>query len=829
VSAPALELLHLTKRYPGVVALSDVSFSALPGEIHAICGENGSGKSTLIGIASGVRAADAGEVRIGGQLLRSADPARARRLGLATVYQDDSLIAELSVADNLRLAAQTALAPAARPAFSARFAWARALLDRHELGFSERALVGSLSAADRQLLELVKALLGAPRVLLLDEPTTALGPGDAERLLELVRGAARDGAAVVYVSHRLPEVRALASRITVLRDGQHVGCQPSEGLDEAALVALMVGVPVELAFPPKKPRPGGAPLLIARGLENGSLAGIDLELGAGEIVGVAGAEGNGQRELLRVLAGAEAARGAITLGGEAVALGSPGVMARRGVRLLSGERRRESMFSGLSIRDNLGLSVLERFTRLGLIRRSAEVAACRGIATQLGVVASSLEQEVQTLSGGNQQKVVMGRAFLSDVRVLLVDEPTQGVDAGARLDLYRALRQKAEAGAALLVRSSDASELVGLCDRVIVMSRGRITRELREDLDESRVVGAFLSATAHEREHAEPTPARPLLRVLGSPHLAPVLLALLAVALCALTSLASDRFLSTLNARFLLAALVPAALVALAQLQVLLVGGFDVSVGALMSLSVVLASEWIADSASSPGMLLGALGVLAVGALVGLANAALALGAGIPPMIATIASMSVLSGVALLLRPVPSGLVHPEFVALLGARIGFVPWLLLLALALALAFDLVLSRSVLGLGLRATGFRPEAAARNGVPTTRVRLRGFVLSGLLASLAGLSLAARVSVGNPSVGAEYALGSFAACVLGGASVWGGRGAFLGAFGGALLLTLSANVIPFLEINTSFALIASGALTVLAVLLQASSSLVSRAWAR
>jgi ribose transport system ATP-binding protein len=342
-------------------------------------------------------------------------------------------------------------------------------------------------------------------------------------------------------------------------------------------------------------------------------------------------------------------------------------------------------------------------------------------------------------------------------------------------------------------------------------------------------VGAFLSATGHEREQAARAAAHPIQRLLSSPRFAPGLLALLALVLCVLTGLSSERFVSTLNARFFLAALVPTALVALAQLQVLLVGGFDVSVGALMSLSVVLASEWIGSEATPTGMLLGALGVLAVGALVGLLNAALALGAGIPPMIATIASMSVLSGVALMLRPVPGGLVHPHFVAFMSGRIGFVPWMVLLALALAGGLDIALKRSAYGLGLRATGFRPEAAARNGVHIARVRLRGFVLSGLFASLAGLALAARVSVGNPSVGAEYALGSFAACVLGGASVWGGRGAFLGALGGAVLLTLSANVIPFLGLNTSFALIGSGALTVLAVLLPASSSLFSRAFRR
>lgn len=810
----ALRLTGISKRYPGVQALRDVSFECLAGEVHAVVGENGSGKSTLLGIASGATSPDAGTVEILGHELAFARPALARDLGLAVVYQDNSLIPELSVADNLYLSAIREDCPP----YADLTLWAEQHIGRYGVAMDAKARVGDLSLAQRQFLEVVKALVRRPKILLLDEPTTALGPFEVGQLSALVRKVAAEGCAVVYVSHRLPEILALADRLTVLRDGESPGTYGTANLVEKDVVTLMVGVPVELEFPPKTREPAQTVALQADELRAAGLGPLSFRLRKGEILGLAGAEGNGQRELLRALVGLAKVEGTITCGPTRVPAGhlakSPRRALKNGIMLLSGDRRGESIFAELGVRENMTLQVLERFAQAGVVVAGRERAAAASVAKDLRIVTPSLDQPIQFLSGGNQQKAVLSRSFLVPAQAVLIDEPTQGVDAKARLDIYQALRKKADDGAGVLIKSSDASELCGLCDRVLVLSRGRIVRELPAgELTEENVVAAFLTADVH-RHAGEPLGDRASSRV--GDWLPLGLLVFLTLLLGLYAALQSDAFLSEVNARHLLTNLIPVALVAMAQLQVLLVGGFDVSVGSTMSMSVVLASFFLGPATSSLGLVGGVTAVLLFGILVGVVNAILVRGFRIPPIISTIATLSVLQGVALNLRPVPHGLIDRDFARLLKSRAGFVPYALLGVLFLAALADLWLYRTASGLRLRSTGFREDAARKNGVPTGWLHVRAYVLSGLLAALAGLFLAAQVGVGAPTVGEGFALQSFAACVLGGASLSGGRGSHAGALVGALLLTLCVNVVPFLGLNTAFGLMMSGGLTLLAILL-------------
>jgi ribose transport system ATP-binding protein len=500
-----LELRGLSRQFGAVRALTEVSFDCRAGEVHAVVGENGSGKSTLLGIASGFVAPDLGTVRIGGRPLRRDSPALARRLGLAMAYQDTSLVLTEPVKNNLFLAAP----PDQRPPYWRRKRWARKLLAEFdlELELFPDAPAGFLTLSDRQLFEVAKALVTDPLVLLLDEPTTALGPHEVEALHRTVIACRRRGVGVVYVSHRLPEVLEIADRITVLRDGRSQGTFQAASTSEAELVELIVGRPFEAAFPLGAPAfPERRQVLLVDALQGQSFGPVSFTLDAGEIVGIAGAEGNGQLQLFDCLAGRQAPKaGQVVCDGRELSLISPHEAIGAGIMLLPGDRKREALMPVLGVRVNSTIQSLRRFSVVGFLRRRRERKSVAELVRRLEIRTPSLEQPVEFLSGGNQQKVSVSRSFLRKPSVILAYEPTQGVDVGSRFDIYQALRGRTDVGAAMLIKSSDPLELAGLCDRVLVMSRGQIIEEIPGDeLDERRIVEAIVRGPGLSRAGRSP-------------------------------------------------------------------------------------------------------------------------------------------------------------------------------------------------------------------------------------------------------------------------------------------------------------------------------------
>ncbi len=500
-----LEMQGISRQFGAVRALTDVSFECRAGEVHALVGENGSGKSTLLGIASGFVEPDRGTIQIDGRPLRRDSPALARRLGLATAYQDTSLVLAEPVKNNLYLAAP----PHQRPPYRQRKRWARRLLADLDLEMElfPDAPAGMLTMAERQLFEVAKALVTEPRVLLLDEPTTALGPHEVEALHRAVAACRRKGVGVVYVSHRLPEVLEIADRVTVLRDGRSQGTHDAATTSEPALVELIVGRPFEAAFPAAQPVDDETrEVLVVDSLQGQSFGPVSLTLTSGETVGIAGAEGNGQPQLFDCLAGRVPPRaGRVVCDGRDLNLVSTREAVRAGISLLPGDRKGEALMPVLGVRVNATIQSLRRFTLGGILRRRAERRAVTDLVERLQVRTPSLEQPVQFLSGGNQQKVSISRTFLREPSVILAYEPTQGVDVGSRIDIYEALRAQTDRGAALLVKSSDPIELSGLCDRVLVMSRGQIIEEIPGDeLDEHRIVEAIVRGPGLSKDGRSP-------------------------------------------------------------------------------------------------------------------------------------------------------------------------------------------------------------------------------------------------------------------------------------------------------------------------------------
>lgn len=490
---PVLELTGVSRQFGAVRALTNVSFDCRPGEIHALVGENGSGKSTLLGIASGFVDPDVGEIRIGGRRLRTDSPAQARKLGLAMAYQDGSSVGMEPVKNNFYFAAP----PEQRPPYWRRKKWARRLLGEFDLDIElfPDIPAGFLTMAERQLFEVAKALVTDPKVLLLDEPTTALGPDEVEALHRTIVACREGGMGVVYVSHRLPEVLEVADRVTVLRDGEYQGTFHARTTTEQELVERIVGRPFEAAFPTARSHSKDRrDVLVVDGLQGQSFGPVSFTLESGEIVGIAGAEGNGQQQLFDTLSGRTPPRaGRVECDGKELTLISTTETVRAGIMMLPGNRKTEALMGVLGVRVNATVQSLSKFSVFGILRRRAERKAVSDLVDQLEIRTPSLEQPVEFLSGGNQQKVSVARSFLREPSVILAYEPTQGVDVGSRFDIYQALRRRSEGGAALLIKSSDPIELSGFCDRVLVMSRGTVIEEIPGDeLDEVRIVEAIV-------------------------------------------------------------------------------------------------------------------------------------------------------------------------------------------------------------------------------------------------------------------------------------------------------------------------------------------------
>ncbi|MCW2953724.1 MAG: hypothetical protein JWQ48_2894 [Conexibacter sp.] len=830
---PPLVVRDIAKTYGVVKALQPTSFELAHGEVHGLVGENGSGKSTAVGIISGTVSPDQGTVLIGGVDCSRHTPWESQRHGALTVFQDGSVLPELTVAQNLYLGTPVAL----RPSYRRVPAWAAERV--REFGLERLdvdAPADALSPAERQLLEIARALMAQPRVLLLDEATSALDAAGVDVALGLMRRAADSGCAVLFVTHRLSEVFRVADRISVLRDGIWRGTHAAGSVGTVRLVELMAGASVDVEFPDRaRAEEIGPAVLSARELAGIGFGPVDLSLCRGEIVGIAGADDNGQLELLRGLAGVDVPDGRLEANGHPVS--SFGDAVGAGVALLSSDRRNESLFQSLPIRENLVVGVLGKLAQGGVVSWAREKGQVRESIDRFGIRLGSPEDPITSLSGGNQQKVALGRVLATDPEILLIDEPTQGVDVRSRIDIYHMLRDSARHGLAVVIVSSDASELAGLCDRVVVVSRGAVVAELDgEHATEEGIVAAFAGAESGDGRAApaagtEPAPEpasrrRPLsgLRRLARRHENVSRLGLLVALLVLLGAYAQAKnstFLTTpsLYNIFLLA--LPLAAVAAAQFVAMFTGGIDVSVGGVMGVTVALLSFAVQGGSLIGGLLLALLIAVGFGLVVGAANATLVEKIRISPVIATIATLGILQGVGLLLRPTAAGTISLKLTNALTAKVWAVPWALIVLVVLFLVADRALRASGQGLRLRAVGLNPQFAYRLGVNAPRLRQYSYVVCASFAAVAGVLLAGQVGVGDSTVGNQYTLLAIAAPILGGASLLGGRGTLIGCLLGAILLATAQSLPTVLGLGDGASFLLTGGLTLIALLVYTSGA--------
>ncbi|MEO3856494.1 ATP-binding cassette domain-containing protein [Acrocarpospora sp. B8E8] len=809
----ALRVSAVTKTFPGVTALDEVALEVGAGEVHGVVGENGAGKSTLMAVISGALVPDRGTVEVAGRPM-DGGPDLARALGVAIVRQEPALLPDLTVAENLYLK----VPPAHRPRPGAMSRWAEGCLREwdQETRIRPDARVSQLVAEERFIVEISAALSSRPKVLILDEPTEHLGERDVERLFGKVRALARQGCAVIYISHRIREVRAVAGVITVLRDGRVRGTYPVGALSESDIVALIIGRTLDATFPAKPtPAAPAPPRLELADFRSAGFQGVNLRVGPGEVVGLAGIEGNGQRETLRALAGLGGSRGEVRVDGSVVRVHRPRSARKHGFAFLPGDRHREGVLGELSVAENIVFRNLGSASRWGVVsaRRSRELVAAT--LDGLAVKAASASAPIASLSGGNQQKAVLGSILATDPRVLLIDEPTQGVDVGSKVEIYAYLRRLAAGtGTAILVVSSDALELAGLCDRVLVFSRGTVVAEVSgAELTEETITAAALTASTGRRQAAKGGAGR-LLSWLAGDSAPAILIAAAMVALGVYVATRNPMYLSTFNISSLLALVVPLMFVAMAQTTVMMVGAIDLSVGPLMGFLVVVGSFFLTAEDAQGRQALGWILIVVVAIAVSALNWALVDALKLPPLVATLATFFALQSGSLLLRPQPGGVIDTRIVTGLGAQIGVVPVAFLVAVAGAIALQFALRRSWAGLALRAVGSDERRAGLAGARAAVIRLAAFVGCGLLTAAAAVCLIAQVGSGDPAAGTTYTLTSISAAAIGGASIFGGRGSFLGAVLGALLVQQILGAIPFLSLSTAWESYLVGALTLVAV---------------
>ncbi|HOZ46657.1 MAG TPA: ATP-binding cassette domain-containing protein [Candidatus Hydrogenedentes bacterium] len=813
-----LQLSGIHKRFGGVPALRAAHLEVRPGEVHGLVGENGAGKSTLINIATGLLRADEGEILFEERKVRFATPRQAAAAGIAVVHQEADLFAQLSIAENMLLARGLVRGPGGLINWPGTYRRAAELVSSMGEQFNVRDPAGGLSVARRMMAEIAAAVSEKARVLFLDEPTSSLASKEIKNLFAQIRCLREAGVGIVYVSHRLEEVLEICDRVTVMRDGETVETRPTEGLTMEAVVGTMVGRELGHVFSKRRVSIGDVRLSVQNlTARDGSFSNISIDVRAAEIVGLYGFVGAGRSEFAQALFGvSRPASGVVAIDGRPVAIRQPRQAVSNGLAYLPEDRLVQGVFRNQSLRTNASVASLGRLSRFGLVRRREERALAERVIRDMNVRAASQEQPLGTLSGGNQQKVVFGRWQATAPKVLLLDEPTRGVDVGAKQEIHKLIGDLAEQGTAILLISSELPEIMAMSDRVVTFSEGRKTGEFSPEKDGEEAVAAAAVPRAVEEGTAQaPTPARRLaagmlrFREAG-------LLGFILLLSGVMAGLRPEGFANARNLLDILASAALPAIMAQGAMLIICTGGIDISVGSMMGLICAWAA--MAAKAGWPPTLCLALAVV-LGVSCSLLNGGTALLARIHPIIVTLAGISIYRG---LMRIVTAGkevtLLPDGYRALADGTILGIPKLCYYVLGVTIVTHVMLRYTLPGRRMLALGNSETAARLIGLSKTRSTLLVFAVSGALVGLAAVLQAGYYGKVQANTGSGLELKAIAAAVIGGTNILGGRGSALGTLLGAFLVALLYNMLILLEASSYWQSIFVGGLILLAVVLDA-----------
>lgn len=819
----ALECKAIDKSFAGVRALEKVSLKVRRGEIHALLGQNGAGKSTLVKILTGIYSADEGDILVDDHPVRIRDARDAEAAGIAIVHQDQQLVLQFDVTRNLFLGRERSNALGMLD-FASMRSETVALLRRVGATFGPDTPARDLTVAQREQVSIAAALLRQPKILILDEPTASLSETEADTLFSIVRGLREDGVTIIYISHYLDEVLDLVDSFTVLRDGRVVATRVAEGVSRSDIAAMMVGRQIEQLYP-KEVVPIGEPVLEVSGLSHaGRVKDIELTVRSGEIFGIAGLVGAGRSELAMTLIGAlPRSGGSVTLAGKPSDPGTPRAAFRNGFALIPEDRRHEGLLVDMTVRQNLTLPNIDKWSNAGLLNLAQEKRDAMSLIRRLGIRPPNPNQIARNLSGGNQQKVVIGRWLSGDARVFIFDEPTTGVDVGSKVEIYKQMIGLARRGAAILFISSDFEELCGLCDQVAVMHKGSITAILPREALQPETILELASRADRDAPEAAPAddeaiaapPTDTVVPLPGSSltrwgSIIGMLLALSCIAFLAPQFLSFGNIFDVLKQGSVLA------FIAIGLTVVLIAGGFDMSAGAVSQLTNNLAAgTLIAGLGASASVALG----LVVGLGIGLVNALLVLVFGMPAFVATLGTMFVTMGMTLLYNGGQALTLsnQPGFFFIGQGYVGPVPFIFLLLTATTLILHLFLSRTITGLRMYAVGQNLPAAEMRGVGRAKYATASFVLGGMLLGLSGVVLAS-YSYGASALatGIDFLITALAAAFLGSTLSRSGQLSVIGTVVTALFLASLSNGLILIGVSSQLLPGIQGLILVLSILL-------------
>jgi len=813
-----LKISGLDKSFGGVPALRGACFDVRAGEVHGLVGENGAGKSTLINIATGLFKPGAGQVLLDGKPLSLSNTRQAAALGIAVVHQEADLFAQLSLAENMLLGRGLVRGPAGLINWPATNREAERLVSDMGEWFDVRRTAGGLSVARRMMAEIAAAVSEKARVLFLDEPTSSLTTKEIDNLFAQIRRLRDAGVGIVYISHRIEEVLEICDRITVMRDGETIATHPAAELTMDSIVALMVGRETSLGAPsPRSTTFGPVRLKVADATAaSGVFRDISLDVRAGEIVGIYGFVGAGRSEFGQALFGLERlSAGMITLDGTPVTIRSPRNAVQKGLAYVPEDRLVQGVFRNHSLRANASVSALRGLSRLGWIRAGAERTLAAQVIRDMNVRAESIEQPIGTLSGGNQQKVVFGRWHATTPKVLILDEPTRGVDVGAKAEIHKLIRDMAEKGAAVVLISSELPEIMAMSDRVVTLSEGRLTGIFDPTKDVEETIAAAAVPRMLDADTTPPSTARRLIiRFLQFREIG-LLTFIMALSL-AMSVLKPAEFANVDNLLGILAAAALPAILAQGAMLVICGGGIDISVGSMMGLVAAIA----ALSAKAGVHPLACLGLaIALGVAFSLINAGIALVARIHPIIVTLAGLSIYRGI---MRIVTDGRevmqLPPDYRALANGELWGLPKICFYVIGVTVLVHILLRYTLPGRRVLALGNSENAARLIGLSKTRLTLLVFAVSGVCVGLAAVLAPTYYGKVQANTGAGMELQAIAAAVIGGANILGGRGSALGALLGAFLVALLYNMLILLEASSYWQNIFVCGLILLAVIADA-----------
>lgn len=822
---PILSIKNITKRFGGVLALDNVSFDIQRGEILGLLGANGAGKSTLLKIMGGVLHSDSGEILLDQKLYHAANANEAHQHGLISVYQELNLFLNMTVAENMFLGREPKKSTGLIDWEKIK-TFTRDVLSQFGLEIPVDKVLQNLSVAQRHLVEIVRAMNENPRILMLDEPTAALSDSQIKWLFIKIRELVAAGTTVIYVSHRLEEIIDLCDRCVVLKDGRFSALLDGD-FDQDRIIQAMIGRSVEIE---KKVNlcESECVVLSCRDLsEPGKLYDISFETRKGEILGIAGLMGSGRTELLRALYGIDKCESMhLELNGEPISIKNSSDAIKNGMVLVSEDRKLEGLFLLESVVNNLTSNVVSRHAFLGFLKRKAEVKVAQETAESVRLNAGRLFDITNKLSGGNQQKVVLGKALLTGAQVMLLDEPTRGVDVGARADIYQLIQQLADEGRSIILVSSDWEELLALSDRVIVMAEGRITVELcRDEITEDNFMRHSSIANVEETRNKSKKPG--LVQRLRDWVLFAnsnvVFFAIFILLLLITGSLISERFLTPVNLRNMFLQSLVYILLTMGQLFVVIAGNTDLSMSATMTVAGVIG---LTIANSGDGRTLPAMAVMLIfGVLIGMTNGTLILVGKMNPLIATFGISIVLQGISLIISPRPLSPSPDIFKQIFkGTILGF-PLVLFIGIFLFAVISIVLKHTSFGRRLFAVGENSTAAAWSGLRVTSTKYIAFVLCSIMAVMASWYMYGRSGAAETIVNTQMTLDSIAFALIGGASFSGGKGSLGGSVLSIFSVVILMNILNQLGVGTYAKDVIKGALLVSVVVLNEYRSLKAR----